>query len=328
MKSRYGFAGSKTLSEGHHHGHHHGDQHAPASFGHAFAIGIALNLAFVAVEAFYGWRVDSLALLADAGHNLSDVAGLVLAWAALGASRLRGDDRHTYGWRRGSILASFVNAVVLLVAMGSLAWEALGRLQAPAPVEGVTMMVVAAVGVVVNTITAWLFMAGSKEDLNIRGAFLHMAADALVSMGVVLAGALYLWQGWGSIDPVVSLAIAAVVVVGTWSLLRRSLHLLFDGVPEGVDLREVAAGLAALPGVTGVHHVHLWAISTTERALTAHLVTDGRETSVLLRQANALLAERFGITHATLQVEDPAYAARHCGVASGHGCHGNVILRS
>jgi cobalt-zinc-cadmium efflux system protein len=212
--------------------------------------------------------------------------------------------------------------------MGSLAWEALGRLQAPAPVEGVTMMVVAAVGVAVNTITAWLFMAGSKADLNIRGAFLHMAADALVSLGVVLAGALYLWQGWGWIDPVVSLMIAAVIVIGTWSLLRRSLHLLFDGVPEGIAMAEVRAELAALPGVTGVHHVHVWATSTTERALTAHLVTEGRDASALLERANVVLAERFGITHATLQAENAAYALRHCGIASDHGCHGTVILES
>ena len=283
----------------------------------AFAIGIALNLAYVAVEAFYGWRVDSLALLADAGHNLSDVAGLVLAWIALGASRLPGNARHTYGWRRGSILASFVNAVVLLVAMGSLGWEALERLRSPAPVAGVTMMLVAGIGVVINTLTAWLFMAGSKEDLNIRGAFLHMAADALVSIGVVVAGALYLWRGWDWIDPAVSLAIAAVVVLGTWRLLRDSVHLLFDGVPEGIDLREVASALAELPGVSGVHHLHVWATSTTERALTAHLVTDDRDVSELLRAANAVLAERFGITHPTLQTEDSAYAARHCGAAEG-----------
>lgn len=300
---------------GHVHGHAHGHthSHAPAHFGKAFAIGIALNLAYVAVEAFYGWRVDSLALLADAGHNLSDVAGLVLAWIALGASRLRGDARHTYGWRRGSILASFVNAVVLLVAMGSLGWEALERLRSPAPVAGVTMMVVAGVGVVINTLTAWLFMAGSKEDLNIRGAFLHMAADALVSVGVVVAGALYLWRGWDWIDPAVSLAIAAVIVLGTWRLLRDSLHLLFDGVPEGIDVREVASALAELPGVSGVHHLHVWATSTTERALTAHLVTDGRDVAGLLQRANAMLAERFGITHPTLQTEDAAYAARFCG---------------
>ena len=299
---------------GHGHGHGHGHGQAPAQFGKAFALGISLNLAYVAIEAFYGWRAGSLALLADAGHNLSDVAGLVLAWIALGASRLPGNVRHTYGWRRGSILASFVNAVVLLVAMGSLGWEALERLRSPAPVAGVTMMAVAGVGVVINTLTAWLFMAGSKKDLNIRGAFLHMAADALVSIGVVVAGALYLWRGWEWIDPAVSLVIAAVIVLGTWRLLRDSLHLLFDGVPAGIDVREVAAVLSGLPGVRGVHHLHVWATSTTERALTAHLVTDGRDVGALLERANVLLAERFGITHPTLQTENAAYAARYCGM--------------
>lgn len=292
----------------------HKHSHAPKEFGRAFAIGVGLNLAFVAIEAFYGWKVNSLALLADAGHNLSDVAGLLLAWAAFGAARLRADERHTYGWRRGSILASFVNAVVLLVAMGSLAWEAAQRLQAPTPVDGVTMMAVAGVGVLVNTVTAWLFMAGSREDLNIRAAFLHMAADALVSIGVVVAGALYLWQGWEWIDPVVSLVIAAVIVVGTFGLFKRSLHLLFDGVPDGIDLAQVRAELVALPGVKGVHHVHVWATSTQERALTAHLVTDGREPAAMLERANALLVERFGITHATIQTEDADYAFRCCGV--------------
>jgi len=302
---------------GHAHGHAHG--HVPTRYGKAFAIGIALNLAFVAIEAWYGWRIDSLALLADAGHNLSDVAGLLLAWVAFGAARLRPDERHTYGWRRGSILASFVNAVVLLVAMGSLGWEAIGRLQQPSPLQGGTMMLVAGIGVVVNTVTAWLFMSGSHTDLNIRGAFLHMAADALVSVGVVVAGALYLWQGWAWIDPATSLAIAMVIVAGTWGLLRDSLHLLFDGVPRGVDLPGIRRELAALPGVTGVHHLHVWATSTTERALTAHLVTDGRNPSALLEQANELLAERFGVTHATLQTEDAAYAARSCGIRGSGG---------
>ena len=294
----------------------HAHSHAPKEFGRAFAIGVGLNLVFVAIESFYGSKVDSLALLADAGHNLSDVAGLLLAWAAFRAAKLRADERHTYGWRRGSIIASFVNAVVLLVAMGSLAWEAAQRLQAPTPVEGVTMMAVAGVGVVINTVTAWLFMSGSREDLNIRAAFLHMAADALVSIGVVAAGALYLWQGWGWIDPVMSLVIAAVIVAGTFGLFKQSLHLLFDGVPEGIDLGQVRAELAALPGVKNVHHVHVWATSTQERALTAHLVTDGREVSALLEGANVVLAERVGITHVTIQTEDADYAFRCCGVGA------------
>ena len=290
------------------HTHHHG----PASFSRAFAIGIALNIAFVATEAFYGWRVGSLALLADAGHNLSDVAGLVLAWgAALAAGRLP-DHRHTYGWQRASILAAFANAVLLLVAMGSLLWEAGHRLQAPHPTDGITIMIVAAVGVLVNGATAALFMAGGKSDMNIRGAFLHMAADALVSLGVVAAGALYLWTGWAWLDPVTSMAIALVIIAGTWSLFRQSLHLLFDGVPESVALVEVDALLRALPGVKGVHDLHVWAMSTTEIALTAHLVMPGGHPGdAFLEKIAHDLHHHFHITHPTIQIEfdDP-----------NHGC--------
>ncbi|MDP3514424.1 MAG: cation diffusion facilitator family transporter [Sulfuritalea sp.] len=290
------------------HTHHHG----PASFSRAFAIGIALNIAFVAIEAFYGWRVSSLALLADAGHNLSDVAGLVLAWgAALAAGRLP-DHRHTYGWQRASILAAFANAVLLLVAMGSLLWEAGHRLQAPHPTDGTTIMVVAAVGVLVNGATAALFMAGSQADMNIRGAFLHMAADALVSLGVVAAGALYLWTGWAWLDPVTSMAIALVIIAGTWGLFRGSLHLLFDGVPESVALAEVDALLRALPGVKGVHDLHVWAMSTTEIALTAHLVMPGGHPGdAFLEKISHDLHHHFHITHPTIQIEldDP-----------NHGC--------
>ena len=198
--------------------------------------------------------------------------GLVLAWGGALAGRLRPDARHTYGWKRASILAAFVNALLLLVAMGSLAWEAVHRLQSPQPIEGVTIMVVAGIGIVVNTATALLFMRGRERDLNIRGAFLHMAADALVSAGVVVAGGLALWFGWTWLDPVVSLVIAAVIVVGTWSLFRQSLHLLFDGVPDSVDLLAVQALLEALPGVARVHDLHVWAMGTSQIALTAHLV--------------------------------------------------------
>ena len=290
------------------HTHHHG----PASFSRAFAIGIALNIAFVTIEAFYGWRVSSLALLADAGHNLSDVAGLVLAWgAALAAGRLP-DHRHTYGWQRASILAAFANAVLLLVAMGSLLWEAGHRLQAPHPTDGTTIMVVAAVGVLVNGATAALFMAGSQADMNIRGAFLHMAADALVSLGVVAAGALYLWTGWAWLDPVTSMAIALVIIAGTWGLFRGALHLLFDGVPESIALAEVDALLRALPGVAGVHDLHVWAMSTTEIALTAHLVMPGGHPGdAFLENIAHDLHHHFHITHPTIQIEfdDP-----------NHGC--------
>jgi cobalt-zinc-cadmium efflux system protein len=291
-------------------GHDHSQ--APANFNAAFAIGIGLNIAFVAIEAFYGWKVNSLALLADAGHNLSDVIGLVLAWGGVLAGKLRPDARHTYGWKRASILAAFINALLLLVAMGSLAWEALHRLQSPAPIEGITIMVVAGIGIVVNTATALLFMRGRESDLNIRGAFLHMAADALVSVGVVLAGALYLWQGWSWIDPLVSLLIALVIVVGTWSLFHRSLHLLFDGVPDDIDLDLVRQSLLDLQGVVDVHDLHVWAMSTADNALSAHLVVDNDDLDhdALLEQTTKMLHEQFDIRHAVLQQESRAYAAR------------------
>lgn len=291
--------------------HEHAHEQDHAGFGKAFAIGVALNLGFVLVEAWYGWRVGSLALLADAAHNLSDVGGLLLAWAAFAAGRLLPDARHSYGWRRGSILAGFINAVILLVAMGSLAWEAVERLHTPASFDAVTVMVVAAIGVAVNSLTAWLFVAGSRHDLNIRGAFLHMAADALVSVAVVMGGGLYLWLGWSWLDPVLSLVIALVVVAGTWSLFRQSLHLLFDGVPAGIDLIVVRRCLLDLPGIQGLHELHVWALSTTETALTVHLVCsrDTADHDALLEAARTVLAQRFGIRHATVQLESPVLAA-------------------
>jgi cobalt-zinc-cadmium efflux system protein len=297
------------MSAGHHHAHGHGHAHAHGppqrtrGYDRAFAVGIGLNLAFVGVEAFYGWKVDSLALLADAGHNLSDVIGLVLAWGGALAGRLRPDARHTYGWKRASILAAFLNALLLLVAMGSLSWEAMQRLQSPLPAAGVTIMVVAGIGIGVNTGTALLFLRGRDSDLNIRGAFWHMAADALVSAGVVLAGALALAFGWNWLDPVVSLVIAVLIVAGTWGLFRQSLHLLFDGVPEGVDLHAVQALLESLPGVARVHDLHVWAMGTSDTALTAHLVMpQAQADDAFLQQASDMLQQRFDIGHVTLQV--------------------------
>lgn len=300
-------------------GHAHGHSHAPTSFNKAFAIGIALNITFVAVEAFYGWKVNSLALLADAAHNLSDVAGLVLAWGGALASQLKPDARHTYGWQRGTIMAALINAILLLVAMGSLGWEAVQRLQTHEATEGWTVIGVAAVGIVVNTVTALLFMKDRKDDFNIRGAFLHMAADALVSVGVVLGGVLYLWKGWTWIDPVMSLLIAAIVVVGTWSLFHQSLHMMFDGVPLNIDLNKVRDCLMELPGVVGVHDLHVWAMSTSQVALTAHLVVadTGIDTSGLLANAQKELDEHFDIEHVTLQIESQDYA-RSCSL-SAHG---------
>jgi cobalt-zinc-cadmium efflux system protein len=298
----------------------HGHSHAPANFNQAFAIGIALNIGFVLIEAFYGWRINSLALLADAGHNLSDVAGLLLAWGGTLAVKLLPNARHTYGWKRATILAAFANALLLLLAMGALAWEAVGRLSAPQAelqAQGVTIMVVAGIGILVNTATALLFMRGSESDLNIRGAFLHMAADALVSAGVVVAGALTLWMGWVWLDPVVSLLIAAVIVWGTWGLFTQSLHLLFDGVPDSVDPAAVRKLLLDLPGVADVHDLHVWAMGTSHIALTAHLVTDTADTGALLHEAEEEL--HFEIRHVTLQLETLAYA-QSCALRPGLGC--------
>jgi len=297
----------------------HDHDHAPANFGKAFAIGITLNSAFVLIEAFYGWHAGSLALLADAAHNLSDVGGLLLAWAAFAAGRFKPNPRHTYGWRRASILASFANATILLIAMGSLAWEAIQRFQTPTSIDAPTVMLVASFGVIINAATAWFFIAGSKGDLNIRGAFLHMAADALVSVGVVVAGALYLWQGWAWIDPVISLLIALIVVLGTWSLFHRSLHLLFDGVPDGIDVMEVRQSLLDIAGVRDVHDLHVWAMSTAENALTAHLVIDAGtvDRDALLSRSIEILHERFELQHVALQLESQTFAS-HCPLNEAH----------
>jgi cobalt-zinc-cadmium efflux system protein len=300
---------SQDLSHGHDHapaaGHAHGHgghSHGPARHDRAFAIGIGVNIVFVAIEAVAGLRIDSLALLADAGHNLGDVLGLVMAWAGAFAGRLAPDDRHTWGWKRASILAAFGNALLLLVAMGSLVWAAVLRLQAPEPTQAGVVMVVAAIGIVVNLGTALLFLRGRHDDLNIRGAFLHMSADAGVSAGVVVAGALLWWQGWLWADPVASLLIAAVILVGTWQLFRDSLHLMFDGVPSSIDLDAVRAELEALPGVDCVHDLHVWATGTTEVVLTAHVVMPaGHPDDAFFRAAAARMKERFAIGHVTLQ---------------------------
>lgn len=293
----------------HDHGHG-GHNHAPANFGKAFAIGIALNLGFVIVEAVYGRLSHSLALVADAGHNLSDVLGLFLAWGASVLAQHGPTLRRTYGLRRTSILAALTNAIVLLIAIGAIAWEAVQRLAHPTEVAGKTVIVVAAVGIVINGVTALLFMSGRKGDLNIRGAFAHMAADAGVSAGVVIAGVVILFTDWRWLDPVVSLGISVVIVLGTWSLLRDSVNLALDAVPEGIDLAAVQDYLVNLPAVTEVHDLHVWGMSTTETALTAHLVIpDAAFTDERLSRVCGELHDRFGIEHATLQIEqgDPAH---------------------
>ena len=282
----------------------HNHDHGPINYSRAFAIGIALNVAFIAAELIYGRLAHSLALIADAGHNLSDVLSLALAWGASILARRQPSPRRTYGLRRSSILAAVINAVVLLIAIGAIAWEAIQRFAEPAPVAGQTVIWVAMLGIAINGATALLFMAGRKHDLNIRGAFLHMVADAGVSLGVVLAGLAMLTTGWTWLDPVVSLLIAAVILVGTWGLLRDSVNLALDAVPEEIDVAEIEAYLAMLPGVKGIHDLHIWGMSTTEAALTCHLVVPaGAGQDALLTRATRELHDRFGIEHATLQVE-------------------------
>jgi cobalt-zinc-cadmium efflux system protein len=286
--------------------------HAPANFGTAFAVGIGLNLSFVAAEFIYGVLANSVALIADAGHNLSDVLGLFIAWIASALSRQAPSSRYTYGLGRSSILAAVFNAVLLLVAVGAIAWEAALRLFHPEPVASGTVMIVAAVGIVVNGVTAWLFASGRKGDLNIRGAFLHMIADAAVSAGVVGAALLILFTGWFWLDPLTSLVIVGVVVWGTWGLLRDSLAMSVDAVPASVDPQAVRSYLSSCAGVAAVHDLHIWPLSTTESALTAHLVfPSGHPGDEFLLKAATELRQRFGIGHTTLQIEISEETACH-----------------
>jgi cobalt-zinc-cadmium efflux system protein len=309
-------------ADGHRHDHGHGSgsgrgghDHAPTAFGRAFAIGIALNAGYVLAEAGYGVMANSLALLADAGHNLGDVLGLGAAWMAARLSQRAPSARYTYGLRGSSILAALSNATLLLIVTGGIAWEAISRLIHPAPAAGPTIMIVAAAGVVVNGFTAALFASGRKGDLNIRAAFSHMAADALVALGVVAAGAAIILTGWAWLDPAASLVIAAIIVAGTWSLLRESLDLALQAVPAGVDRTAVLDYLAGLPGVSEVHDLHIWGMSTTETALTAHLVRpDGGVDDALLHGACEELRTRFHVHHATLQIESGA-EGHPCGLA-------------
>ena len=303
--------GGHSHDNGHSHGHGH--SHAPADFNRAFAIGVALNTGFVIVEVVYGFMANSLALLADAGHNLGDVLGLLMAWAAAVLVKRRPTARRTYGLKRSSILASLFNAVLLLVAVGMILWEAVQRLARPEPVVETTVIWVAAIGIAINTATALMFLRGGKDDINIRGAFLHMAADAAVSLGVVIAAAAVMMTGWLWLDPAVSIAIALVITYGTWSLLSASINLALDAVPANIDPQKIDAYFAALPGVTEVHDLHIWAMSTTEVALTAHLVRPGAGLDdELLGKVCHDMQETFGIGHVTVQIEqgDPDHACR------------------
>jgi cobalt-zinc-cadmium efflux system protein len=292
------------------HAHNHGDEHRHGhlqvlqSHARAFAIGVVLNLGFVIAEVVFGLAAHSLALLSDAGHNMSDVVGLLLAWGASHISKSIPTKRRTYGWRRSSILAALVNAVVLLVVVGGITWEAILRIGHPEPVAGTTIMWVAAAGVVINTTSALLFLAGREHDLNVKGAFLHMAGDAAVSLGVVGAGLAIRFTGWQWLDPIVSILIGVVITAGTWGLLRESVNLSMDAVPEWINPLEVEEFLARLPAVTAVHDLHIWAMSTTEIALTVHLVMNPAPMDdVFLHGLSHELHEKFGICHTTTQVE-------------------------
>jgi cobalt-zinc-cadmium efflux system protein len=283
---------------------HSGHAHEPPGNHAAFAIGVALNLGFVVVEVFYGLAAHSLALISDAGHNLSDVFCLLLAWGATQLTKAAPTRRRTYGWRRSSILAALINAVILLVVVGGITVEAIRRLAEPQEVAGGTVMAVAAIGIVINGISALLFMSGRKHDLNLKGAFLHMAGDAAVSAGVVLAAFAIKMTGWHWLDPAVSLAIGAVIVWGTWGLLRESINLSMDAVPAGIDPHAVEDYLANLKGVRAVHDLHIWAMSTTEVALTVHLVMEeAPRDDLFLHEVSDTLRDRFGIGHATTQIE-------------------------
>jgi cobalt-zinc-cadmium efflux system protein len=284
-----------------HSGHRHG---TAQSTGRAFGIAIVLNSLFVVIEFVYGYLANSTALMADAGHNLSDVLGLLLAWGAALLGRRAPSARYTYGLGSSSILAALANAMLLLLACGAIAWEAIGRFAQPPMVASLTVIWVAAVGIAVNGLSAWLFLHGSKSDLNLRGAYLHMAADAAVSLGVVVCGVLMLLTGWYWLDPIVSLLIVAVILIGTWSLLRESTQLALSAVPTRVDAQAVQAYLRQCPGVTDVHDLHIWGMSTTDTALTVHLVMpQGYPGDAALDAITHTLRDRFGIAHSTLQTE-------------------------
>ena len=285
------------------HGHGHGHSHAPADFSRAFAIGIALNLGFVVVEALFGFAANSMALLSDAGHNLSDVLGLAVAWIGGALAQRSASRQFTYGLKKASILAALANSLFLLIAIGAIGAEAIRRLFHPTGTDGRTVIVVAAIGIVVNGLTAFLFARG-RDDINIRAAFQHMAADALVAAAVVVAGFVILWTGQLWVDPVMSLVVSVVILWGSISLLRESVWMSLAGVPSGIDVEQVQAALAALEGVDTVHDLHVWPLSTTETALTAHIVTARADyPDALLASARLVLHERFRIEHCTIQVE-------------------------
>ncbi|MDX1633824.1 MAG: cation diffusion facilitator family transporter [Marinobacter sp.] len=288
----------------HNDGHGHDHSHHFQAHNRSFAIAVLLNTLFVVIEAVYGVLSGSLALLADAGHNLSDVMGLVMAWVASWLANRAATISKTYGLKKTTILAALFNALILIAAVGGITWEAIQRLANPAEVAGLTVVVVAGIGVLINGATMLLFVKGQQGDINIRGAFLHMAADTAVSVGVVISGLILMFTGQAWIDPVVSLVVAAVVFVGTWQLLKDSVNLAVDAVPKGINLAEVQQRLESLPGVSSAHHLHIWAVSTTENALTVHLVKpDPVGDDALISEASEMLAREFRIHHTTIQWE-------------------------
>ena len=288
----------------------HTHTYTQANYNKAFIIGITLNVIYILVEVFYGLMINSMALLADAGHNFSDVLGLLLAWGAAHLAKTAVTEKRTYGFRKSTILAALFNAILLMIAVGAITIEAIRKFISPEPVQGLIMMIVAGIGVVINGITAFLFMKGRKKDLNIKGAFLHMAADAAVSLGVVIAGFIIYSTGWLWVDPAISLVIVLVITFGTWGLLKDSFHLSIDAVPTGIDLKAVGYYLKSISGVTEVHDLHIWAMSTTETALTAHLVIpDETKDDYFLKKICGELHSRFGIEHSTIQIEKSAQSA-------------------
>ncbi len=292
-----------------HHNHNHSNISAQ-NFNKAFFIGIVLNVAYIIVEVVYGLIINSMALLADAGHNFSDVLGLALAWGAAYLAKTEITEKRTYGMRKSTILAALFNAIILMIAVGAITIEAIRKLIYPEPVQGSTMMIVAGIGFIINALTAFLFMKGREKDLNIKGAFLHMAADAGVSLGVVLAGLIIISTGWMWVDPAISLIIVLVITIGTWGLLKDSFHLSMDAVPKEIDLKKVGNYLKSIEGVKEVHDLHVWAMSTTEIALTAHLVIpEGTKNDFFLKEICAELQKKFEIVHSTIQIEKSAQNA-------------------
>jgi cobalt-zinc-cadmium efflux system protein len=292
-----------------HHSHNHSHS-LDQNFNRAFFFGIVLNVFYIIVEVVYGLIINSMALLADAGHNFSDVLGLLLAWGASYLAKTASTEKRTYGFRKSTILAALFNAIILMIAVGAITIEAVRKLIYPEPVQGQTMMIVAGIGFFINAVTALLFMRGREKDLNIKGAFLHMAADAGVSLGVVVAGFIILLTGWLWVDPAISLLIILVITIGTWGLLKDSFQLSMDAVPKGIDLKEVGEYLKGINGVREVHDLHIWAMSTTETALTAHLVIPGEtKDDFFLKKICGELHSKFGIEHSTIQVEKSAQSA-------------------